>query len=156
MVRVMMIRQISLVAFRVLTGLMLAVSGFLKLIQPYQNFQYAIEQYALFPLPVEKILAQTVPWIEMFTGIFLILGLWTTPALAGAAVLFFCFVGIIGQALIRGLPIDDCGCFGESFPMPAHLTLVMDLLIFGLLIWCLRRRDLAKGWGLDDLFSQPG
>ncbi|MBZ0167229.1 MAG: hypothetical protein K8I00_10530, partial [Candidatus Omnitrophica bacterium] len=57
-----------LVFARFLIGLIFVVSGFEKIITPYQNFQYVIQAYELFPEFAEAIIARTFPWVELITG----------------------------------------------------------------------------------------
>ena len=103
-----------LACLRILIGLLFLFSGAEKLINPYQNFLYALQAYQVLPGWAEVAVARSFPWIELFVGIFCLLGLWCEAALNGALVLFAVFVTVIGQALLRGLDIDQCGCFGRG------------------------------------------
>lgn len=143
-----------LVFARILIGLIFVVSGFEKIITPYQNFQYVIQAYELFPEFAEAIIARTFPWVELVTGIFLVLGLWIRPALAGAGLMLTGFLVIVGQAMIRRLPIDECGCFGEFISIPLYGVFLMDatLLVFTVLAF----KNIAKTsrFSLDSLFHE--
>ncbi|MCA9399913.1 MAG: DoxX family membrane protein, partial [Candidatus Omnitrophica bacterium] len=105
---------------RVFIGGLFIVSGFNKIVNPVENFQYIVETYDIFPDALEVVIARVVPWLELVFGIFCALGLWLTWSLRGIFCLFTGFIIILSQAIIRKLPIDECGCFGEglSFPMP--------------------------------------
>ena len=93
-------------------GGLFVVSGFEKLIGPYQNFFYVIQNYSFLPLFLTEIAARLLPWFEFFLGIFLVLGLWTKWTLRAVMALLLMFMGVVIQALIRQLPITECGCFG--------------------------------------------
>jgi len=122
---------------RILIGCLFVVSGFEKLIGPYQNFLYVVQSYEFLPTLMEDAVARVLPWIELFLGVFLITGLWLKWTLRSTLILFLMFILIVGQALLRGLPIDECGCFGSLISLPLAAVLILDstlFLITGLLI----------------------
>ena len=82
------------VILRIAIGSIFIVSGLGKLLGPYQNFLYAIQDYQLLPSWAEVLTAQIFPWIEFFVGIFVFSGLWTSWSLRGALVLFGIFVAV--------------------------------------------------------------
>ncbi len=134
---------------RIFIGSIFLVSGLEKLISPYQNFMYVIQGYELFPSWMEKLIAVTVPWVEVFVGIFLVVGLWINLSLKGALLFFGCFIIIVGQALVRRLPIDQCGCFGESIHIPPQYILVFDSFMLLTVFWLLRNMTKAQRFSLD-------
>ena len=129
------------ILLRALVGTLLIVSGFEKLVSPYQNFLYVLQTYALLPPLGEEFGARVWPWIEFFLGVFLVLGFWLRWVLRGAMATFAVFIFVVAQALIRHLPIDECGCFGDliSFPLPVVMTFDTALLaVTGFLYYRLR------------------
>ncbi len=139
---------------RVLIGVLFLVSGVEKLISPYQNFLYAIQAYQLLPGWAETAVARVFPWVELFVGIFMFLGLWTEAALKGALVLFAVFITVVGQALLRKLDIDQCGCFGQMMHLKLHVVIVLDSLCLFLTVLMLRYLHKTKQWGLDRYFEK--
>lgn len=137
------------VCLRVFIGLVLLVSGFEKLISPYQNFLYVLQSYELFPAGLEKPIALIVPWVELLVGIFMVLGLWLNWALAGSLALFGCFIMIVGQALFRHLSLDQCGCFGENIHIAPHYIIIFDSIMFLILLWLIRHPAKVKTLSLD-------
>ena len=139
---------------RVAVGLMLAVSGFEKLIGPYQNFQYVIEQYHVVSGPQAAVIAQVLPWFELVAGVFFMLGLWTD--LSGAVILglFGIFLGAVGQALVRSLPMDECGCFGDLISIPLPAVFVMDLSLATLTLLGLRARPGMRAASVDAVYER--
>lgn len=130
------------------------MSGTEKLVSPYQNFLYVIQSYDVFPVIAEKAAAHIVPWLELFLGIFIIIGLWLKQCLKALSVLITGFILIVSQALIRGLPIDECGCFGERLSLPLTTVLLMDsilLVVVGTMILWYRK---ASVFGLDNYFQK--
>lgn len=79
-----------------------------------------------------------MPWFELFLGVFLLLGFYLKWTLRGTLILLGAFIFIVSQAIIRKLPIDECGCFGGLVSLPLHGVLMMDsalLLLTGLLLY---------------------
>lgn len=135
-------------------GSIFVVSGFEKLIGPYQNFLYVILNYSFLPLSLAEIVARLLPWVEFFLGIFLVLGLWLKWTLRAVMALLLMFMVVVIQALIRHLPIDECGCFGAliSFPLPAVMAFDTTILV---LTWFLSfRRKEAERCSLDRYLAQ--
>ncbi|MCR4336277.1 MAG: hypothetical protein NUV91_00520 [Candidatus Omnitrophica bacterium] len=137
---------------RVVIGLFFVLVAVEKLLSHYQNFLYVVHGYQVFPAFFEEIVARTLPWIELFLGLFLVLGLWLKPVLQGFCVLFAGFLIIVGQAMIRGLDLSKCGCFGEwiSVPLPGVFVLDSTLLLFVILM--LLRFEKTSQWSLDRFF----
>ncbi len=139
---------------RILTGLLLCVSGAEKLIWPYQNFLYVVQGYQFIPSGLDVIVARVFPWIEFLAGLLLVLGLWVPHLLRVALVMFSCFILLIAQALLRKLPIEECGCFGQLISMKPQHTLVMDSLFFLGIAWALRHAKDAGRFSLDRYFAR--
>ena len=134
-------------------GLFIA-SGFEKLIGPYQNFLFVIQNYSVLLPFLEEIVARLFPWIEFFLGIFLVLGIWLKWVLRGVLVLLSTFIIVVAQALIRHLPIDECGCFGELVSFPLPVILAFDTALF-VIVWFLSFRMSQVGYcSLDRYFAQ--
>lgn len=138
-----------LVIGRFFIGALLCVSGLEKLIQPWQNFAYIIEAYAVFPQGLESFVAQTVPWVELLLGTFLILGLWLKPVIFLCQGLFSVFAVMVAQALVRKLPLEECGCFGQMIFVPPLGTFLMDVVILVVLTLMLRNLESVSRWSLD-------
>ena len=130
-------------------GGIFVVSGFEKLIGPYQNFLYVIQNYSFLPLFPAEFVARVFPWIEFCLGIFLVLGLWLKWTLRAVMVLLLMFMVVVIQALIRNLPIDECGCFGALISFPLPVILAFDAAVF-VLTWFLSfRMEEAERCSLD-------
>jgi uncharacterized membrane protein YphA (DoxX/SURF4 family) len=139
---------------RIIIGGIFIGAGIGKLLEPYQNFQYVIQAYEVLPSWSEAVVAQIYPWMELVVGVFVLLGLWTSWGLRGALVLFATFVAVIGQALIRGLPLENCGCFGGLVHFKPQTVIIMDsagLLLTSLL---LRNPVQTKKISLDSYFDK--
>jgi len=63
------------------------------------------------------------------------------------------FILIVSQAMIRNLPITECGCFGELISFPLYAVFIFDgtlLILTGLLIKNDERTEL---FSLDHYFK---
>lgn len=98
--------------------------------------------------------AKILPWVELFIGLFVVLGLWLDISLRAALILFMGFILVVGQALIRHLPLTECGCFGGLISLPPYVVFMMDscaLCLTGLLIL---KKDQSHGFSLDRYFEK--
>ncbi len=145
--------QLSLVVFRIVAGLVLFISGLGKAVQPYQNFQFAIQAYEIVPAAAEPVLALLLPWIELFCGLFLILGLWLRPSLWVASALFASFCAVLTQAWWRGIDLGSCGCFGNSLQISPTYMLILDGVMLAGSAACLRFPTHTNRLSLDRLFD---
>lgn len=145
-----------LVIIRVCMGCLFIVSGFGKLIEPTQNFLYIVQSYELFGTVLEKAAAYAVPWVELFLGIFLILGLGLKWVLRALLILIVMFILILSQALIRGLPLADCGCFGDFISFPPRVMLLFDCVFLLLTILLIQRIKKTETLSLDRFFDKAG
>lgn len=118
------------VVLRILIGGLFVVSGFEKLVSPYQNFLYVVQSYRVFPPFLEELVARFLPWGEFLLGIFVVLGLWLTVTLRALWVLVTVFLLVVGQAIIRKLELTECGCFGSLVSFPLHAVAILDGLLW--------------------------
>jgi len=83
-----------------------------KLLDP-PGFAKAIWAYQLFPAWAIHPSALVLPWLELFCGLALCLGVWIRAAVAWLAVLLLAFILTLSIDLVRHQPVD-CGCFGAQ------------------------------------------
>jgi putative oxidoreductase len=97
-------------ALRWLLGLLFLWAAVSKLANP-PDFLGSIYAYQL-PLPRSwlQITAVVLPWVELLSGLMLLLNVWAETSLLMACVLIFLFLVSTGQAWARGIDIS-CGCF---------------------------------------------
>lgn len=148
------LRSTLIVTGRVLLGLLFAYSGFSKLIRPSEYFEFAISMYEIFPPSAVWLASVTVPWVELIFGAYLLLGFEMQRAAAILASLTVMFQLLLGQALLRGLRIDECGCFGGGF---VHLTLYQSFALDSAMLLVLLQLSSAKSgrFSLDRCLSKP-
>lgn len=95
---------------RFLTGAIFTVAGVSKISDPIGFFS-TLMQFQLFPDLALRFLAVYVPWLELVTGLCLLLGLMHRSAGLVFAVLNVLFSFSIMSVIVRGIEVD-CGCFG--------------------------------------------
>src|SRR5882672_6874917 len=94
----------GLLLARLLIGGLFFYSGLSKLIQPIEYFEVAIDQYSLFPAGIIHGVALVVPWVELISGTYLLLGYMPARAAGVLAFLTGLFQIVLAQALLRHLP----------------------------------------------------
>jgi len=82
-------------------------------IQNPADFAKAINNYHVLPFGLENLMALVLPWLELFVGICLIIGVMVDGATILVVLMNIMFIFAISQALARGISID-CGCFSVS------------------------------------------
>lgn len=115
-------------------GGVLLVAGAGKLIE--NNPAAVIAEVNFLPLPLAKLAARLLPYVEVSIGTLLVLGLLTPIAAVVAAVMFAVFSMVVGGKVLRGKR-ENCHCFG-SFSADtlnwAALVRNVLLLAFALLL----------------------
>jgi len=123
-----------------------------KILHP-SSFALDVATYQLLPLEFINLQALVLPWVELFTGLMLVLAFRTRAAALLINTMMVMFIVALVWALLQGLDMG-CGCFaseGGDDPI-SWRTIVRDSawLAMGLYIQLLDRRPL----GLDRLFMR--
>ena len=126
---------------RVALGAVFIVASLDKIQNP-ESFATTIANYRFLPYKFINGIAIVLPWLEVITGTFLVLGVWIRANTMIVWSLLLAFSIAISQALVRGLDIS-CGCFTTN-PVAERMslwTLIWDLiwLCWGGLIWVFDR-----------------
>ena len=58
-----------------------------------------------------NLVAVALPWIELLAGVLLVSGLWRREAAVVTSLLLAIFVAAVTSTLVRGIDIQNCGCF---------------------------------------------
>lgn len=140
-----------LLAGRLAIGTLFFYSGFSKLTRPIEYFQIAIAPYDIVPEIFVAAISWIVPSIELLLGTFLLAGYWLNGSAAILAALTGLFQLVLAQALIRRLPIDECGCFGGGL---IHLTLYQSFVLDTIAVLVLIKiaTSSSKKFSLDNLW----
>lgn len=99
-------------------------AGVLKNGNP-QAFAGSIATFEILPEGWVNVVALTLPWLEILSGLLLLIGPWTRVGALSLVCLNGIFLLALLSAIIRGIPVD-CGCFGSSGPSsPAKVWLAI-------------------------------
>ncbi|MGD8306003.1 MAG: MauE/DoxX family redox-associated membrane protein [Ignavibacteria bacterium] len=99
-----------LFVIRIIIAFVFILAGIEKISDP-ETFSVSIQNYKILPLILINITAIILPWIELITGILLLLGILVKENSYLISTMLVIFILAIGISLARGLNID-CGCFG--------------------------------------------
>jgi uncharacterized membrane protein YphA (DoxX/SURF4 family) len=94
---------------RLFIGCYLIYASMSKIPLPAQ-FAEILADYRLLPFWSIKFMAVVVPWVELVSGLFLIIGLRTKASAIIIILLFISFNIFVGASVITGSPIT-CGCY---------------------------------------------
>ena len=122
---------IVLVARLILGGVFIYAS-IDKIINP-GDFAKIISNYHVLPFGLENLLAITLPWLELFAGICLIIGVFIDGATVLVVLMNIVFIFAISQALARGISIE-CGCFSVASDSGSNIGIQTILRDIGYLL----------------------
>ena len=100
--------QYLIFSIRIVLGTIFLWASYEKIIDP-GTFAKSISNYHIIPFGLENIIAIVLPWLELFIGSGLILGIMIDGSIIITSSLLILFNLMIGQAIIRGFNIE-CGC----------------------------------------------
>jgi len=116
-----------------LLGLRLIVGGIFiwaaisKIADPL-SFAQDVKNYRLVGQLLSFLTALFLPWIELITGIFLILGIFPRACALLLSLLLTFFIILVTITIIRGIDVE-CGCFG-TFSRRTDFWLILEDLIW--------------------------
>jgi uncharacterized membrane protein YphA (DoxX/SURF4 family) len=97
---------------RFILGTVFIYASIGKIFNP-MDFSIAIQNYRILPDLLTNLVAIILPWMELYCGIFIILGVLTRGSAAILAVLTTVFTIALISVLVRGLDIS-CGCYNPT------------------------------------------
>jgi hypothetical protein len=130
-------------AARVLLGGVFLVSGLHKTAAPPEEFAVVIEAYHLVSAATAAFMSITLPWAEILLGLMLVTGFKARKASAAGGAFFLMFIFAIGSTIVRGVPLENCGCFGSAIHLTPPQALGLDSLLL-----CLSYFAYKRGAGL--------
>lgn len=94
---------------RLFVGYYFIYASMSKIPYPAQ-FADLLSSYRLFPYPLINLMAVVVPWLELVTGLFIIIGLRNRATAILIGLCFIVFNVAVGLNVIVASPIT-CGCY---------------------------------------------
>ncbi len=131
---------------RLFLGLIFIYASIGKIIHP-EKFVQVLINYHLFPDISLNLIAIIIPWLEFFTGLSILTGIFLEGGLIWSNILLVAFFLAIFINFLRGLNIE-CGCFdlnanpSSKYTMMWYIIRDMVLLLISLyLTWCYIIKD---------------
>ena len=137
---------------RAAVGGVLLYAGFMKAAGPSAEFAAAIAAYKILPAALVTPFSIAIPYLEMWIGLFVLTGFYSRYASLAAAALFAVFMIVLGSALLRGIDLASCGCFGADTLSPRY-TIVMDAVLLALSLASSKLNRFTPSWSLDRILS---
>lgn len=131
---------------RIVIGAIFVLSGTIKIVEGPQEFALVIRDYQLLPKAFVLPIATALPWLELFSGTFFIVGYLPRLSLAIVLALLLLFVGAISSTLARGISLEDCGCFGGIIKETPKVVLIRDIIFIALVVPLFIKRYLPTRW----------
>ena len=116
-------------AARLILGSIFIYASYHKILAP-DEFAQIVYGYDLFPSGTINLIAIIVPFVELVSGIALVMGIYTRPAAIIIIGMLLAFVIAISINIIRGHEFN-CGCFSSDAATSANSawqTLGRDML----------------------------
>jgi uncharacterized membrane protein YphA (DoxX/SURF4 family) len=115
-----------------------------KILHPAE-FAKAVYNYQLLPVALSNLLAISLPWVELFAGLALLVGVLRTESALILSVLLVVFIVAISINVYRGLDVD-CGCLSLSGGRSIGImTVVEDVFLLLAALVVLRRSVSEEG-----------
>jgi uncharacterized membrane protein YphA (DoxX/SURF4 family) len=124
-------------------GLILLYAGWVKVSDP-RSFLLDLGQYDLFARPIARLLAVTLPWIEVVVGLALLTRRLTRGAAIVALLLGIGFVLAQGWALYHGIAVP-CGCFGSRIEPIGPRSILTAASVMLASAWLVAASHLSRG-----------
>jgi uncharacterized membrane protein YphA (DoxX/SURF4 family) len=127
---------------RIALGAVFLMAAVPKLGDP-EGFAKSVSYYKMLPVTVERVMALTLPPLELLVGVALILGAVDAGASLVAFLLMVVFTAAVGIALARGLDIS-CGCFDTEGGTKVGLSKIVENLVLTAIAFQVWRGD--RSW----------
>jgi putative oxidoreductase len=123
------------IAFRWILGITFIYASYYKILSP-TDFAKMVYGYNLFPDVLINLIAIFLPFVELISGLSLLLGIYPRSAALIINGLLLAFIMLLTINIIRGHEFD-CGCFSAKETGSPKMMVVRDViyLIMGLQVF---------------------
>jgi len=119
----------AIIGLRLLVGGVFIYAAIPKILEP-DAFAETVFNYQILPEILVNPVAIVLPWMELLTGAFIIIGIWLEGALIIYNLLMITFISVLAFNTARGLNIN-CGCFSQGSGDIINMgTIIRHSLIF--------------------------
>lgn len=133
---------------RIFLGTLFLWAGFSKMPQP-ENFARTIDAFQLLPSMLILPAAIAIPWIEILTGLSLVIGFQTRSSIYVGLCLLCLFIIVLAVNIFRGINNVPCGCFGSNLDNSLSMIITRNVLIISLCLPLIRNHK--HRWSIDHL-----
>lgn len=125
----MLTNKYFIFALRLIIGVVFIYASLDKIAHPDQ-FAKIIYFYRIVPGSLINIMALLLPWLELITGMMVIVGIWEKSATLVIGGLLAVFIAALSIALTKGIDIE-CGCMSTTSRSrsPIISLLIRDVLM---------------------------
>ena len=123
------IYPVFIYTMRLVLGIVFIYASYDKILDP-SKFARDISNYHFVPFGLENTVAIILPWLELFIGIGIILGIYIDGNTLLSAFLLLLFNFLIFQAMVRGFNIE-CGCGLKEGELVGWRKLIENFTLFG-------------------------
>jgi len=116
------------IAFRWILGITFIYASYYKILSP-ADFAKMVYGYNLFPEVLINLIAIVLPFVELFSGLSLLLGIYPRSAALIINGLLLAFIFILTINIIRGHEFD-CGCFSAGKAGSPKMMVARDVIYF--------------------------
>ena len=115
-------------AFRWILGITFIYASYYKITSP-EDFAKIIYGYNLFPDVLINLIAIVLPFVELISGLALLIGIYPRSAALIINGLLVAFIFILTINIIRGHEFD-CGCFSAEKTGSPKMMVARDVIYF--------------------------
>ena len=116
------------IALRWILGITFIYASYYKIMSP-TDFAKVVYGYNLFPEVLISLIAIILPFVELISGLSLLLGIYPRSAALIINGLLLAFIFILTINIIRGHEFD-CGCFSTKKTGSPKLMVARDVIYF--------------------------
>jgi uncharacterized membrane protein YphA (DoxX/SURF4 family)/thiol-disulfide isomerase/thioredoxin len=116
-----------LFSLRLILGVIFVVASISK-IQDIAKFVSIVSSYGMLPNSLANLYGNIVPWVELFIGCALLLGVFIRFSAALLVLLIISFMAASSYALANAVG-GACGCFGKFLTLSHPVALTIDILM---------------------------
>ena len=98
---------------RLYIGVVFILAAWHKIVHP-GDFAVSIHFYGMATLEQLHLFALVLPWLELITGVTVIIGLWTRASALCIAGMTVMFIVALIVAIDKGVQMTGCGCFAAG------------------------------------------
>ncbi len=105
-------------------------SGLHKSASP-EDFEAILEAYYILPQTHLSLFAHLIPWLELLVGLSLAAGYEVKLSSLASLGLLASFITALLYTRWRGIPLENCGCFGDWVHLTPWQAVALDLALAG-------------------------